>query len=504
MTRIVTSTIVALLLGISARAQTHQHDDMPRMRVLSQSNSYDQESIGHMDMRSSLGVPSNVASVQEPENPNQKTGSSLSVPDLLEGAKAAPERSLDDFEALALKHNPTLKQAEAIAQVSAGLARQVGLWPNPSVGYQGEQIRGGAFGGGEQGGFVQQDIVLGGKLGLRRNVFEQQKQENEIGIQEQQLSVRGAVQVQFYSALARFRIVEVQRRLLDVANDAAATAHQLANVGQADAPDVLQAEVESGQAKLEFVKAQRQYIQSYEELAAVSGEPEIPLALLKGDLDHPPAIDTDRYLDELQQNSPTLKRARQSALLAGAELARDKREAIPDLSLRAGVQQNQELLEPSMHRVGVQSFATAGIQIPVFNRNQGNVQSSKAQVDRAREEVERIRIQLLQTAQPLLQQYLIERLEEEQYRTELIPRAKRAYELYLQKYRNMAAAYPEVIVSQRILFQLEDSYSRTLGELWTITVQLQNYLLADGTSAPRASESTSMRVNLPTGGGSSE
>ena len=497
MKRTATVTVIALFLALGARAQTH-HENMSGMQTPSRSQPDHQHSLGRMEMQSPQNITTDVSSVQEPENPNHKTGSNLPVPDLLEAAKAVPAKSLDDFEAAALKNNPTLKQAQAIGRLSAGLANQAGLWPNPSVGYQGEQIRGGSFGGGEQGGFVQQNIVLGGKLWLRRNVFEQQEKADEIGIQEQELSIRGAVQVQFYSALARLRIVDVQRKLMAIAIDVATTARQLANVGQADAPDVLQAEVEVEQAKLEFVKAQRVYIQSYEELAAIAGEPYMPLALLKGDLDHPPAIDTDRYLADLLQNSPILKRAQQEAVRADAALARDKREAIPDLSLRAGVQQNQELLEPSMHTVGVQSFATAGIQIPIFNRNQGNVQAARAQVEREREEITRIRLQLVQTAQPLLQLYLINRLEEERYRTELIPRAQRAYGLYLGKYRNMAAAYPEVLVSQRTLFQLEDSYARTLGELWTTAIQLQSYLLTDGISPPRPSGSTSTQVNLPT------
>lgn len=501
MKRTMTAAGVALVLGIGLHAQTHPLESLPDGPTVSQPHSTDQRSVDQMEMHSPLSITNDVLRVQEPENPNQKTGSSLPVLHLLEGAKTQPARCLDDFEAVALKNNPTLKQAEAIARLSDGLARQSGFWPNPSVGYQGEQIRGGAFGGGEQGGFVQQTIVLGGKLGLRRKVFDQQRKEDEIGIQEQRLSVRAAVQIQFYSALAALRSIGVQQKLMDGATDAATTAHELANVGQADAPDVLQAEVEAEQAKLDFAKAQRFYIQSYEELAAVTGEPDMPIALLNGDLDHPPAIDTDHYLDDLLQNSPTLKRAQQEAGRADAELARDKREAIPDLTLRAGVQQNQELLEPSMHAVGVQSFATAGIQIPIFNRNQGNVQAANAEVERARAEVARIRLQLIQRAQPLLQQYLVNSLEVERYQTELIPRAQRAYDLYLGKYRNMAAAYPEVIVSQRTLFHLEDRYVQTLGELWITTVQLQNYLLADGTTAPRDSGSTSTRVNLPTGSG---
>jgi outer membrane protein, heavy metal efflux system len=497
--RTLAAAVTLLLLGIVARAQTRQQK-MSDMQMPAQSQPDNNDSMGPMEMHSPQDVTTDVSRVQEPENSNHKTGTNLALPDLLAAAKTVPAKILEEFESSALKNNPTLKQAEASSRVSAGLARQAGLWPNPLVGYQGEQIRGGAFGGGEQVGFVQQEIVLGGKLRMRRNVFEQQKKEDEIGVQEQELSVRGAVQVEFYAALAKLRMVEVQQQLMANAVDAAATAHELANVGQADAPDVLQAEVEAEQAKLELLKAQRVYIESYEELAAIAGEPPMPLALLKGDLDHPPAIDGDRYLDELMQNSPALKRAEQETIRAEAELVRDKRESIPDLTLRAGVQQNQELLEPSLHAVGVQSFASAGIQIPIFNRNQGNVEAGKAEVEREREEVARIRLQLMQTAQPLLQEYLIGRLEEERYRTELIPRAQRAYELYLAKYRNMAAAYPEVIVSQRTLFQLEDSYARTLGELWTTAIQLQNYLLTDGTSAPRTSGSASTQINLPSGG----
>jgi cobalt-zinc-cadmium efflux system outer membrane protein len=80
-------------------------------------------------------------------------------------------------------------------------ARQAGLYPNTSVGYQGEQIRGGSFGGGEQGGFVQQTLVLGGKIGLRRNIYDQQKRSDQIGVEEQTYQVHGDVQQAFYDAL---------------------------------------------------------------------------------------------------------------------------------------------------------------------------------------------------------------------------------------------------------------------------------------------------------------
>ncbi len=534
MTKLMTALIALLLIG-SASAQQNSMPDMPRSTKQDQSaqspqtnpqampgmqmpgdtkpNPQTQEpaapqpqhGMQHMEMKTPEKIPSHVEDLQEPENPERKTGADLSVPDLLAGAKSEPAKKVTEFEQLGLQNNPTLKQAQALVQNSAGLARQAGLWPNPSLGYQGEQIRGGDFGGGEQGGFVQQNIVLGGKLGLRRNVFDQQRKADEIGVEEQKLNITGAVRVQFYSALAQLRTVEIRRQLLETALDAAATAHQLANVGQADAPDILQSEVEAEQAKLGFATAQRQYIQAFHQLAALVGEPNMPLALLVGNLESPPEIDADHAVETITQDSPSVKRAEQEAARAQAALKRDKREGVPDITLRVGEQQNLEEDPMTMRAVGAQSFATASIQIPIFNRNQGNVQAAKAELERNQQEVMRVKLDLARAAQPLVQQYLTDKLQAERYREQMIPRARRAYELYLQKYRNMAAAYPEVIISQRTLFQLQESYLQALAELWTSAIQLQNFLLVDGLTAPRATGSTSTQVNLPMGGsGASE
>src|ERR1700736_3436098 len=107
------------------------------------------------------------------------------APQLLEGVASRPPLKLEDFLALADKNNPTLQQAAAIVRRSEAQAKQAALYPNPSVGYEGDQIRGGSYGGGEQGGFVAQTIVLGGKLGLRRNVYKQQKHADEIAAEAQ-------------------------------------------------------------------------------------------------------------------------------------------------------------------------------------------------------------------------------------------------------------------------------------------------------------------------------
>jgi len=439
--------------------------------------------------------------LQEPENPEHKTGSNLPVPELLKDVAIRPMMSLAAFETLADANNPTLKQANALVRRSQEQARQAGLYPNPSVGYQGEEIRGGSFGGGEQGAFVQQSIVLGGKLGLRRNVFEQQKKSDQIGVQEQTYRVHSDIQQAFYDALAAQATVQLRQRLLGIALDAVETVHQLANVGQADAPDILQTEVESEQAKVDYVTAQRQYLQSFHVLAALAGKGDLPVAPLQGELEKTPELNAEQMVDSIVVDSPTVKRAQQEAAIAQAQWKSAKREPVPDLQLRVGEAYSFEQVEGFRKAVGPQSFASAGISIPLWNRNQGNVNAAKAEIERANQDVIREQLSLRQQAAPLAQSYSSSKFEADRYKTQLIPRAARAYELYLKKYQSMAQAYPQVLVSQRTYFQLQIGYITALHDVWRNAIALQNYTLSGGLHTPMSSGFSTTTINLPNGGG---
>jgi outer membrane protein, heavy metal efflux system len=495
-------------LGQSVSAPAKQDPVMPCMKGMSmpgcppaseghdegaaQEMQYGQHDMGTMQM----GMP------QEPENPEHRTGANLPAPELLKDVASRPAMSLADFMQMADANNPTLRQANALVRRSQEQARQAGLYPNPSIGYQGEQIRGGSFGGGEQGGFVQQTIVLGGKLGLRHDTFEQERKSDQIGVEEQTYRVHGDIQQAFYDALAAQATVDLRQRLLGVALDAVQTVHQLANVGQADAPDILQTEVEGEQAKIDYVTAQRQYLQSFHTLAAMAGKAELPVSPLKGDLERTPELNPEEIVNTVVANSPSVKRAEQEIAVAQARLRAAKREPVPDLQLRAGAQYNGEQVSQNpVKAVGAQSFATAGINIPLWNRNQGNVEAAKVEIERAEHEVVRERLSLRRQTAPIAQSYESAKFQAERYRTQLIPRAARAYELYLKRYNEMAQAYPQVLVSQRTLFQLQISYLMTLHDVWRDAIALENYTLSGGLQTPMSSGSQTTTINLPNGNG---
>jgi len=85
----------------------------------------------------------------------------------------------------------------------------------------------------------------------------------------------------------------------------------------------------------------------------VSGDLGMSLAFLEGGLESPPAINPDKYLQDLIASSPALKHAQEEADAAAAELARDKREAVPDVLVRAGAQQNRAINDFQVSRFKV-------------------------------------------------------------------------------------------------------------------------------------------------------
>jgi cobalt-zinc-cadmium efflux system outer membrane protein len=166
-------------------------------------------------------------------------------------------------------------------------------------------------------------------------------------------------------------------------------------------------------------------------------------------------------------------------------LARGRREYIPDLEFRAGLSEDRELLNVATGRpVGLIGFAEVGVQLHIFNRNQGNIAAAQNDIQRAQAETRRVDLALRERLASVFGSYQASRIIVEEYRNQLLPRAQKAYELLLEKYGLMTASYPQVLRVQQTLFQLQDGYISALEGLWVNAITLQGLLLTDGLEPP--------------------
>ncbi len=416
---------------------------------------------------------------------------------------ATPPLTLELLEKMAVANHPTLRQAEAQIAASRGRARQAGTFPNPIVGYTGEEISfGPVIRGGEHGFFVEQQIPLGGKLGRGREVFLREADEAQVIAALQRQRVLTTVRVVFYETLLAERRVAVNERLGQLADEAVTVTWQLFNVGAADRPDSLESEVEARRARLRLEAARNRRFAKWRELAAAVADPSLQPQPLAGTIEASiPELERDEALREVMERSPELSAARASVERARAVVYRSRRETFPDLFLRGGLGYNRELLEitggsePSP--VGWEGQIEAGLSIPLFNRNQGAIAAALSEQSRAEAEVQRIELVLESRFSGVFEHYLTALRSSETYRAEVLPRAEEAYGLYLARYREMGAAYPQVLVAQRSLFELSDEYLETLDEAWRAALAVQGLLATDGLAAPpRPGES---ELELPSG-----
>lgn len=393
--------------------------------------------------------------------------------------------TLEQAEKMAADTNPTLRQAEAEIRAAKARQQQAGLYPNPSIGYTGDEIRGGSFGGGKQGFFVQQTIVTGGKLGKSREVFGADSKLAEIEAQEQRTRVETAVKMAFFRVLAAQEWLDARRDLARIAESTAQTQRELMNTGQADESEVLEAEVEAERMRMAAHMQENTLREEWRSLAAVVGQPSLPIGTVAGDLEHGwPELNEEEAVAAVANQSPAVQIAEMANTRAKAFLARAKREPIPDVQLRAGLEYNHELLGISPVAAGWEGLAEASVEIPLFNRNQGNIASARADVDRADQEKRRVQLTLEERAATVIDEYSNARLMAIEYREEMLPQAKKAYSLLVEKYGRMLASYPRVLDAKRKLYELQLEYIAALEGVWTNGLALQGYLLTDGLEAP--------------------
>jgi cobalt-zinc-cadmium efflux system outer membrane protein len=392
----------------------------------------------------------------------------------------APALSLADLEQMALQGNPTLAQAAAAVDVSRGKALQAGLYPNPTIGYHGENIGIAGTAGEFQGGVVQQTIVTAGKLRLSRAKYNQEAYEAELLALAQQYRVLNGVRLRYWELLALQRTIELYQSLLGNAEEALRTTREMSNTGQANRADVLLAQARLNGARIALLTVQNQYPALWQHLAALVGSPHLPPGPLAGQLDQcGPPLDWDSALGRLLAESPELQAAQAHLRRDQIMVRREQVQPIPNVVLQGEAGYSPE----SRNAVAT---AQVGVTLPIFNRNQGTIQEAKADLARSEAEVVRVELSLRERLADAFNRYRTARQTAELYRDGIVPQATEAYEVQLDMYRKRRTPWREVVSLQRNVLEEKVRYTRSLLELREAEVEIGGLLLVDGLTIPPA------------------
>jgi cobalt-zinc-cadmium efflux system outer membrane protein len=394
---------------------------------------------------------------------------------------------LEDFEQIALEHNPTLAQAAAVVGISRGRAVQAGLWPNPLLGYQGEQI-GSKFGrplpalGEHQAFFFQQEIPSARRQQVSRTKFEWEAEAARWLAAAQEFRVLNSVRIHFFEALGAQQQVTARRELLAIADAALRTTEEMVNTGQANAPDLLEAQVQQQQSRVALVHAENDFRRAWTCLVAEVGARALPPAKLEGPLDADGAdLDFDATLNFVLENSPEVKAAEAEIRRDEIVVHRERIQPIPNLFVQGSVGQN-------FVDGGTSTTVMLYGNFPVWNKNQGTILEATNHLQEAHANLGRVRLSLEKRLAEEIARYNSALALVRTYRDESLPRAKKAYELLFESYRQRRAAWPQVLVAQRLWFDLRVQYVNGLVEMRRAEVAIKGLLLVGGLDLPQTPE----------------
>lgn len=384
--------------------------------------------------------------------------------------------TLVEIETNALANAASILSARATASKAEGLRRQVGVKPNPSIGYSAQQLADRSTD--QHTAFVEQEWVRGDKLRLNRDVLwhTQQAQQAETTVQE--FRVLTDVRLLFYEALAAQQRRGAIESFAKVAGRGVHLAEQRQTAGEASVVETLQAKTLLSEVSLAAEQANIAFRTAWEGLAVITSMPREPHVKLEGDFPGAAAaIDWERVAGNLVDSSPELQVARSIVREKQALMRRHQAQPIPNLTTFVGAGYDRE---QDHGMINVQVAAP----LPVRNNNQGNISAAHADYVRATQEVARI-IQTLETRlAQVAREHQTAAAAVRKYKAEIIPQLQQGLELSELAYQAGELDFLQVLVVRRGYYEASLKLIDAQTQLAQATSRLDGLLLSGGLGSP--------------------
>ena len=377
--------------------------------------------------------------------------------------------TLSEFESLALENNPTIQELAATTQKAAGYRTQVGLRPNPTAGYQANQLA--DQGTDQHTFFVEQEFVRGGKLQLNRQVLNETLRAQLFELEAQKLRVATDVKIKFYEALAAQRRMQLIADFRLVVDKGLLMSEQLVEAGEAAKIDAIQSKIQKNEIELAGRQAQVAFESAWRELAAIVGTPELTLTQLVGVL--PDQVDSPSWHElasSIIASSPEYAAAQTRISRAKANLQRQDVQATPNITAQLGAGFDNST-DSGLINLQI------GAPIPVFNRNQGNIAAARAEYCRAVRESERIENSIKARLAAVSRAFDSSLAAIRQYADEILPSAKESLDLAETSYRAGEASFVQVLVARKTYFDSNLQYVNAQAQLAQAQAKIEGNVL---------------------------
>jgi cobalt-zinc-cadmium efflux system outer membrane protein len=294
----------------------------------------------------------------------------------------------------------------------------------------------------------------------------------------QEWEILNRLRMGYWVLLALQAEAQVQKELVQNAEDFVVTIREGYNLGTANRADLhaANAHLQRSRVKLQMIENQRR--RAWAMVTSLAGVP-MEFALVQGSLEGDTApIEYDKAMQNILEGSPELMAASFDVTAAQINLHRQQVEPWPNLFVQGGVGVNTT---NGNHPNGM---VDVGLSMPLWNQNQGNVRAANANLTRQMAEVQRIRFDLQSRMGIAYEEYLTALQMVENLQKVGLPELRRAYAVMLDAYEENRATWNQVLETQRHYFEARAEYAKALAQWRAEEVRVVGFLLpADPGSA---------------------
>lgn len=360
----------------------------------------------------------------------------------------------------ALAYNPALQSQRSELKALKAETIQAGIPPNPELGFDVENFAGTGnnrgFDGAEITAALSQRLELGGKRSKRTLVAALKAEALRAEIASNEREVQIAANSAFTTLLEARLVRELGEQNVSRSEENLSTLNMLLEAGKSNRIDVSRAKLTVSKARELLIGYKAAEITAAAELSRIWGGGEADLSA-SGILGRPTGSHPANA-DLVINSHPAMRAASLRFARAQATYNLEKSRRISDVEVGGGIREWRDTNETA-------GIVELKIPLPIFDRNQGNIQAAKERIERAREDGRSTASRLRSRHTKLIADLRAARSRFAEFDSRTIESARQALTDTTEAYAAGKVSLLEVLDARETLFEVELGQVRTKADL---------------------------------------
>lgn len=352
--------------------------------------------------------------------------------------------------ALALMKNPELAAISWEVRIAEAKRLQAGLIPNPEFETEFEDFGGSGprrdFKSLETTFKLTQVIELGGKRGKRTTVADLEIQLADWDFKAKRLGVLAETAKAFLQVEAAQKRLSLSENVFSLTNQVSKVVQNSIEAGRVSPLDGARATIQVTTSKIDLDRAKRDLQVARQNLASAWGSTNPKFSSVMGTFGVVTPIPRLGQLLGRLSNNPNLARSKTEMNLRKSELALERSENVPDISLSFGAKR----LEEADDTVFV---AGLSIPLPIFGMNPGGVLGARHKQAQSQQHYRAVEVKITTALRGEYNNLSASYRETVTLANSIIPAARKVFDATQQGYQDGKIGLLQVLDAQRTLFE---------------------------------------------------